>query len=69
MSRNSMSLSHTRLVVLFTSKYTLTSNLLGMQIRRAIIEKGVWKVVLPGLSSVQEVKDDVEKEREVVGAL
>ncbi len=40
-----------------------------MQIRRAIIEKGVWKVVLPGLSSVQEVKDDVEKEREVVGAL
>lgn len=69
MSPNYTSLSHTRLVVLSTSNYTLTSNLLGMQIRRAIIEKGVWKVVLPGLSSVQEVKDDVEKEREVVGAL
>ena len=41
----------------------------SLQIRRAIIEKGVWKVVLPGLSSVREVKEDIEKERETVDTL
>ncbi|KAI0700900.1 maintenance of mitochondrial morphology protein 1 [Cytidiella melzeri] len=43
--------------------------LITHQIRRAITEKGVWKVVLPGLASVQEVEDDVQKEREAAGAL
>ncbi|KAI0093319.1 maintenance of mitochondrial morphology protein 1 [Irpex rosettiformis] len=41
--------------------------LITHQIRRAIIEKGVWKVVLPGLASVREVEEDIEKER--VGAV
>ncbi|THH34108.1 hypothetical protein EUX98_g13 [Antrodiella citrinella] len=32
------------------------------QIRKAILDKGSWRVVLPGLASVKEVKDDVERE-------
>ncbi|KAH9898505.1 maintenance of mitochondrial morphology protein 1 [Cubamyces lactineus] len=32
------------------------------QIRRVILEKGTWKVVLPGLASVNEVKEDVKME-------
>ncbi|KAI0670004.1 maintenance of mitochondrial morphology protein 1 [Trametes maxima] len=35
------------------------------QIRRVIVEKGTWKVVLPGLASVTEVKQDVKMEREL----
>ncbi|KAI0361739.1 maintenance of mitochondrial morphology protein 1 [Trametes cingulata] len=35
------------------------------QIRRAILEKGTWKVVLPGLSSVSEVQEDVKTERKL----
>ncbi|KAI0639303.1 maintenance of mitochondrial morphology protein 1 [Trametes polyzona] len=34
------------------------------QIRRVILEKGTWKVVLPGLASVSEVKEDVKMERQ-----
>ncbi|KAF7791948.1 hypothetical protein EIP86_002974 [Pleurotus ostreatoroseus] len=36
--------------------------LITHQIRRVIAEKGTWKVVLPGLASVQEVKEDVQKQ-------
>jgi len=32
------------------------------QIRKAILDKGSWKVVLPGLASVKEVKEDVERD-------
>ncbi|KAJ3018028.1 hypothetical protein NUW54_g440 [Trametes sanguinea] len=35
------------------------------QIRRVIIEKGTWKVVLPGLASVSEVQEDVKMERKL----
>lgn len=34
------------------------------QIRRVLIEKGTWKIVLPGLASVEEVAQDVVKDRE-----
>ncbi|KAI0762883.1 maintenance of mitochondrial morphology protein 1 [Fomes fomentarius] len=37
--------------------------LIQNQIRRMIMEKGTWKVVLPGLASVSEVKEDVRMER------
>ncbi|KAI0735277.1 maintenance of mitochondrial morphology protein 1 [Earliella scabrosa] len=37
--------------------------LIQHQIRRVIMEKGTWKVVLPGLASVSEVKEDVKMER------
>ena len=30
------------------------------------MEKGTWKVVLPGLASVSEVKEDVKAERQLV---
>ena len=33
------------------------------QIRRVIMEKGTWKVALPGLASVSEVKEDMKMER------
>ncbi|PSR85874.1 hypothetical protein PHLCEN_2v5350 [Hermanssonia centrifuga] len=39
--------------------------LITNQIRRAITEKGTWKVVLPYLASVQEVQEDVRRESEV----
>ncbi|KAH9946769.1 maintenance of mitochondrial morphology protein 1 [Amylocystis lapponica] len=39
--------------------------LITNQIRRLITEKGTWKIVLPGLASVQEVAEDVKKEREM----
>ena len=29
------------------------------------MEKGTWKVVLPGLASVSEVKEDVQMERKL----
>ncbi|CDO72340.1 hypothetical protein BN946_scf184977.g37 [Trametes cinnabarina] len=35
------------------------------QIRRVIIEKGTWKVVLPGLASVSEVKEDIKMEHKL----
>ncbi|KAI0778087.1 maintenance of mitochondrial morphology protein 1 [Trametes elegans] len=35
------------------------------QIRRIILEKGTWKVVLPGLASVSEVREDVKMERKL----
>ncbi|PCH33550.1 maintenance of mitochondrial morphology protein 1 [Wolfiporia cocos MD-104 SS10] len=38
--------------------------LITHQIRRALLEKGTWKIVLPGLASVSEVEDDVRKENE-----
>ncbi|KAI0932339.1 ERMES complex subunit mmm1 [Taiwanofungus camphoratus] len=37
--------------------------LIKAQIRKVLLERGTWKVVLPGLASVKEVKEDVEKER------
>ncbi|KAI0757106.1 maintenance of mitochondrial morphology protein 1 [Daedaleopsis nitida] len=39
--------------------------LIQHQIRRVIMEKGTWKVVLPGLASVSEVKEDVRLERQL----
>ncbi|KAI0724451.1 maintenance of mitochondrial morphology protein 1 [Cerioporus squamosus] len=39
--------------------------LIQHQIRRVIMEKGTWKVVLPGLASVSEVKEDVKVERKL----
>ncbi|KAI0079606.1 maintenance of mitochondrial morphology protein 1 [Panus rudis PR-1116 ss-1] len=36
--------------------------LITHQIRRVIMEKGCWKVVLPGLASVKEVKQDLHEE-------
>lgn len=35
------------------------------QIRRVLLEKGTWKIVLPGLSSVSEVKEDIKRDREM----
>ncbi|CAL1696046.1 unnamed protein product [Somion occarium] len=37
--------------------------LITYQIRKVITDKGTWKVVLPGLSSVREVKEDIEKQQ------
>ncbi|TCD66384.1 ERMES complex subunit mmm1 [Steccherinum ochraceum] len=34
------------------------------QIRKAILDKGTWKMVLPGLATVKEVEDDIEKHRD-----
>ncbi|KAI8995533.1 maintenance of mitochondrial morphology protein 1 [Trametes punicea] len=39
--------------------------LISHQIRKIILEKGTWKVVLPGLSNVNEVKEDVRMERKL----
>ncbi|RPD63041.1 maintenance of mitochondrial morphology protein 1 [Lentinus tigrinus ALCF2SS1-6] len=39
--------------------------LIQHQIRRVIMEKGTWKVVLPGLASVSEVKEDVRMEHKL----
>lgn len=36
----------------------------NLQIRRALMEKGTWKVVLPGLASVAEVKEDIKQEHD-----
>lgn len=36
--------------------------LINQQIQKIILEKGTWKVVLPGLASVSEVKEDIAKE-------
>ncbi|KAM5535369.1 hypothetical protein V8D89_010891 [Ganoderma adspersum] len=37
--------------------------LIQNQIRRVIMDKGTWKVVLPGLASVSEVKEDMKMEQ------
>ncbi|KAI0048354.1 hypothetical protein FA95DRAFT_1517591 [Auriscalpium vulgare] len=36
--------------------------LIEHQLRRALIQRGTWKVVLPGLSNVAEVKEEAQKE-------
>ncbi|KAH9835655.1 maintenance of mitochondrial morphology protein 1 [Rhodofomes roseus] len=41
--------------------------LITNQIRRALVDKGTFKIVLPGLASVDEVKEDIKKERELNG--
>ncbi|KAI0793405.1 maintenance of mitochondrial morphology protein 1 [Abortiporus biennis] len=41
--------------------------LINHQIRKVIQDKGTWKIVLPGLASVKEVKDDVEEEQRKMG--
>ncbi|KAI0274819.1 hypothetical protein BC834DRAFT_849707 [Gloeopeniophorella convolvens] len=38
--------------------------LIDGQIRRALIQRGTWKIVLPGLSIVEEVKKEVDRELE-----
>lgn len=38
------------------------------QIRRVLIEKGTFKIVLPGLASVEEVKEDVRREHELASS-
>ncbi|OCH96509.1 maintenance of mitochondrial morphology protein 1 [Obba rivulosa] len=44
--------------------------LITHQIRRVLVEKGTWKVVLPGLASVHDVEEDVKREHEMhTGAL
>ncbi|KAI0344627.1 maintenance of mitochondrial morphology protein 1 [Trametopsis cervina] len=42
--------------------------LITNQIRRVIAEKGIWRIVLPGLASVEQVKEDVQKEWEAAEA-
>ncbi|KZT06868.1 maintenance of mitochondrial morphology protein 1 [Laetiporus sulphureus 93-53] len=39
--------------------------LITHQIRKVLTEKGTWKVVLPGLATVNEIKEDIIKEREL----
>ncbi|TFK57326.1 hypothetical protein OE88DRAFT_1722240 [Heliocybe sulcata] len=41
--------------------------LIEMQIRRLLAERGTFKVVLPGLGSVQEAKEELKKEKEMQG--
>ncbi|KZT74721.1 maintenance of mitochondrial morphology protein 1 [Daedalea quercina L-15889] len=41
--------------------------LITNQIRRVLVDKGTFKVVLPGLASVDEVKEDIQKARESNG--
>ncbi|GBE78306.1 Maintenance of mitochondrial morphology protein [Sparassis crispa] len=43
--------------------------LITHQIRRVLEEKGTWKVVLPGLATVKEVKEDVLREQMLEEAL
>ncbi|EMD41781.1 hypothetical protein CERSUDRAFT_147088 [Gelatoporia subvermispora B] len=38
--------------------------LITHQIRRLLVEKGTWKVVLPGLTSVHDAEEDVRREQE-----
>jgi len=40
--------------------------LINQQIRKVIQEKGIWKIVLPGLASVKEVKEDIAKEQKAL---
>lgn len=55
--------------VRISRSYSLASSHFPFKIRRAITEKGVWKVVLPGLASVEEVREDVQRQREAAEAL
>ncbi|KAH9937588.1 maintenance of mitochondrial morphology protein 1 [Fomitopsis serialis] len=41
--------------------------LITNQIRRVIVDRGAFKIVLPGLASVAEVKEDIQKAREANG--
>ncbi|THH12685.1 hypothetical protein EW146_g7462 [Bondarzewia mesenterica] len=34
--------------------------LIEHQVRRTLTERGMWKIVLPGLSTVSEVKEDMK---------
>ena len=36
--------------------------LIQNQVQRILAERGTWKVVLPGLTTVAEVKEEVKKE-------
>ena len=38
--------------------------LIQAQVRRVLTERGTWKVVLPLLSTVEEVQEDVARQRE-----
>lgn len=40
--------------------------LIQAQVRRVLTERGTWKVVLPYLSTVEEVKEDVVKQRDSI---
>ncbi|KAK7694529.1 hypothetical protein QCA50_001715 [Cerrena zonata] len=39
--------------------------LITHQIRKVIVDKGTWKIALPGLASVQDIKEDIEKQQHV----
>ncbi|EPQ60839.1 hypothetical protein GLOTRDRAFT_31727 [Gloeophyllum trabeum ATCC 11539] len=41
--------------------------LIEMQVRRLLAERGTFKVVLPGLGTVQEAKEELKKEKEMQG--
>ncbi|KDQ63772.1 hypothetical protein JAAARDRAFT_29813 [Jaapia argillacea MUCL 33604] len=38
--------------------------LIEMQIRKALSDRGTWKIVLPGLGTVEEAKEEIKKEHE-----
>ncbi|EPT04231.1 hypothetical protein FOMPIDRAFT_1021931 [Fomitopsis schrenkii] len=42
--------------------------LITNQIRRVLIDRGTFKILLPGLASVEEVKEDIQKARESDGS-
>ena len=37
---------------------------LYLKIRKVIVDKGVWKVAMPGLATVAEVRQDIEVEQQ-----
>lgn len=37
--------------------------LIQAQLQRILAERGTWKVVLPGLTTVAEVKEEVKREQ------
>jgi maintenance of morphology protein 1 len=38
--------------------------LIEHQVRRVLASRGTWKVVLPGLASVAEAREEIEKEQQ-----
>jgi len=36
--------------------------LITQQIRRALVEQGTWKIVLPGLTGTKDVREELQKE-------
>ncbi|KZT30362.1 hypothetical protein NEOLEDRAFT_1125883 [Neolentinus lepideus HHB14362 ss-1] len=40
--------------------------LIEMQVRRLLAERGTFKIVLPGIGSVQEAKEELKKEKEIM---